>query len=83
MRAQALRMAIMRVSGHLARIETAFGIDERLGWDIRQGKLAGSVFSRAAWRENLLGPWLYVFWLSMVLLNAFPALLLCLNRACH
>ena len=81
LRAHALREGTKRANEHLARIEEEFGIEERLAWHARWEKELPSVglFSRSAWERNALGPWLYVFWVSIVLLNAVPAVLLCLS----
>jgi hypothetical protein len=84
MQAHALRQGTVRAANHLARLEQAFGVDERLGWHIRWetelpvSRLLSSWSSlKLSLHENPLAPWLYVFWFSIVLLNLVPAVLLC------
>jgi hypothetical protein len=77
LRAHALEEGIKRASDHLARIEEAFGLDEKLGWDIRWRKELGLTKiladPRKALEFNPLGAWLYIFWISIVVINLMLA----------
>jgi hypothetical protein len=78
MRAYALREGTLRANKHLARLERAFGFDERLGWHIDSEKQftlhSGNFWSSLG--SNPLGPWLYIFWFCISVLNLILAVLL-------
>jgi hypothetical protein len=88
-RAHALREGIRSASGQLARIEKAFGLDEWLGFHIRaRDELSLSMLLQPRRRrDDPYSPkpepefrhrrlWLYIFWISLVVLNLVLAVML-------